>query len=61
MKKSQLTEENVFNLASKPPNPLRSSYELEPIENYQGKSIAELEAILDSHNAHNAAKKPDVT
>jgi len=47
----------VFNLAAKPANPLRNSYELEPIENYKGKSIAELEAILDSHNAHNAAAK----
>ena len=47
----------MFNLAAKPANPLRNSYELEPIENYKGKSIAELEAILDSHNAHNAAAK----
>ena len=59
-KKSQLTEENIYSLASKPANPLRNSYELEPIENYKGKSIAELEAILDSHNAHQAAKKSDM-
>jgi len=31
---------------------MRNSYQLEPIENYKGKSIAELEAILDNHNAH---------
>ena len=59
-KKSQLTEENIHSLVSKPANPLRNSYELEPIENYKGKSVAELEAILDAHNAHNAAKKADV-
>lgn len=59
-KKSQLTEENIFALASKPANSLRNSYELEPIENYKGKSVAELEAILDAHNAHNAAKKVEM-
>jgi hypothetical protein len=31
---------------------MRKSIELEPIENYKGKSIAELEAILDQHNAN---------
>ena len=34
----------------------RSSFEIEPIENYKGKSIEELEAILDAHNKHQAAK-----
>jgi len=28
-----------------------ASFELEPIENYKGKSVGELEAILDAHNA----------
>ena len=31
--------------------------ELEPIENYKGKSLEELEAILDAHNAAQAKKK----
>jgi len=30
---------------------------LEPIENYKGKSVGELEAILDAHNAAQARKK----
>lgn len=29
---------------------MRNSYELQPVENYKGKSIEELEAILDAHN-----------
>ena len=37
-------------------DPIRSSYELQPIENYKGKSIEELEAILDAHNKHQATK-----
>jgi len=32
-------------------------FELEPIENYKGKSLGELEAILDAHNAVQAKKK----
>lgn len=40
--------ESVFNLAEKKPQPLQS------IENYKGKSLEELEAILDSHNKNTA-------
>lgn len=29
---------------------MRNSYELQPVENYKGKSLEELEAILDAHN-----------
>lgn len=55
--KGPSAEESVFALASKPAaNPVRNSYELEPIENYKGKSVAELEAILDAHNAHQKQK-----
>jgi hypothetical protein len=45
--------------ASKPPmagatakNTSQSTVTLEPIENYKGKSLEELEAILDAYNAH---------
>lgn len=30
---------------------------LQPIENYKGKSLEELEAILDNHNAQQKTKK----
>jgi hypothetical protein len=31
---------------------LRNSFELKPIDEYKGKSLQELEAILDAHNNH---------
>lgn len=45
--------ENVRTAAGPPtvPNGGAPSFELEPIENYKGKSVGELEAILDAHNA----------
>lgn len=33
---------------------------MEPIENYKGKSIEELEAILDAHNAATSKKAEPV-
>ena len=32
--------------------------QLEPIESYKGKSLQELEAILDAHNAATGGEKP---
>ena len=31
---------------------------LEPIENYKGKSLEELEAILDAHNSYQKHNEP---
>ena len=42
-------DESVFNLAQAKPQPLQ------PIENYKGKSLEELEAILDGHNKNTSA------
>ena len=39
------TEENLANLVN------QKAPELKPIKDYQGKSLQELEAILDAHNA----------
>lgn len=50
-----LAAENVRSLAG-PANP-PDVFELEPIENYKGKSVGELEAILDAHNAAQARKR----
>lgn len=47
----KLTEESIANLV-KNKDPRRNAFEIEPIENYKGKSIEELEAILDKHNTH---------
>lgn len=44
------TEESLANLVKSP------QAQLEPIQNYQGKSLQELEAILDAHNAANPEK-----
>lgn len=52
--------ESISNFAQKDPAPVaggasKKDYaELEPIENYKGKSLEELEAILDAHNAAQA-------
>lgn len=44
--------ENIRGLAGPPTGPNAGApFELEPIENYKGKSVGELEAILDAHNA----------
>ena len=45
-------DESVFNLAQAKPQPLQ------PIENYKGKSLEELEAILDGHNKAATDNKP---
>ena len=52
--------ESIANLAQQDPVPVAAASskkdygQLEPIENYKGKSLEELEAILDAHNAAQA-------
>lgn len=55
-KASMLNKENLNNLGKKEENKVKEPV-IEPIENYKGKSVEELEAILD---AYNKAKKPPV-
>lgn len=59
-KSSALTEANLMSLVKKdgPPQQKKEKehFELEHIDNYKGKSLEELEAILDAHNQARAPK-----
>lgn len=55
MVKSSLNAENLKQLENKK---IKEPPKLEPIENYKGKSLEELEAILDAHNSYQKHNEP---